>query len=108
RIRPNKPIRVKAVQADGVPECKRLLDDLEHGVIKANFLEGMGCAGGCVGGPRALIDRSLATAKVREYASQSLYPTPIDNPYVVELLHRLGMNTIEALLEDEKVFTRHL
>ncbi len=29
--------RVKAVQADGVPECKRMLDDLEHGIIKANF-----------------------------------------------------------------------
>ena len=108
RIRPDKPIRVKAVQADGVPECKRLLDDLERGVIKANFLEGMGCAGGCVGGPRALIDRSVATTKVRAYAEQALYPTPIDNPYVVELLHRLGMNTIEALLEDQDIFTRKL
>jgi len=26
---------------------------------------------------------------------------------VVELLHRLGIHTIEALLEDQKYFTRH-
>ncbi|HAQ57338.1 MAG TPA: hydrogenase [Acholeplasmatales bacterium] len=108
RIRPDKPIKVKAVQADGVPECKRLLDDLEQGKTTANFLEGMGCAGGCVGGPRSLIDRAVATAKVRDYAVQALYPTPIDNPYVVELLQRLGIRTIEELLEDQEVFARHL
>jgi iron only hydrogenase large subunit-like protein len=108
RIRPKKPIRVRAVQADGVPECKRLLEDLESGRTKANFLEGMGCAGGCVGGPRALIDRNAAMDKVRTYAKDSPYATPIDNPYVVELLHRLGIVTIEQLLEDDAVFTRHL
>ncbi len=108
RIRPDKPIKVKAIQADGVPECKRLLDDLVQGRTAANFLEGMGCAGGCVGGPRSLIDRSVATAKVREYAKKAPYPTPIDNPYVVELLSRLGIRTIEQLLEDDLVFTRRL
>jgi len=107
RIRPDKPIKVKAVQADGVPECKRLLDDLVLGKTTANFLEGMGCAGGCVGGPRSLIDRSVATAKVRDYAKKALYPTPIDNPYVIELLQRLGIHTIEELLEDRDVFTRN-
>jgi iron only hydrogenase large subunit-like protein len=106
RIRPDKPIKVKAVQADGVPECKRLLDELTQGKTTANFLEGMGCAGGCVGGPRSLIDRSVATAKVRDYAKKALYATPIDNPYVIELLQRLGIQTIEELLEDQEVFTR--
>lgn len=107
RIRPDKPIRVRAVQADGVPECRRLLDELVAGKTAANFLEGMGCAGGCVGGPRSLIDRGVATAKVRDYAKQARYATPIDNPYVIELLQRLGIRTIEELLEDQEVFTRH-
>ena len=106
RIRPDKQIRVRSVQADGVPECRRLLDELVSGKTTANFLEGMGCAGGCVGGPRSLIDRGVAAAKVRDYAKKALYATPIDNPYVVELLQRLGIRTIEELLEDQEVFTR--
>jgi len=107
RVRPDKEIKVKAMQADGTPACKALLNDLENGVVKANFIEGMGCVGGCVGGPRALIDKEVAAEHVRAYAKKSLYKTPIDNPYVVELLHRLGIHTIEALLEDQKYFTRH-
>jgi hypothetical protein len=35
------------------------------------------------------------------------YPTPIDNPYVVELLHRLGLETVESLLEKSDIFTRN-
>ena len=34
------------------------------------------------------------------------YPTPIDNPYVIELLHRLGFDTVESLLEHSDIFTR--
>ncbi|MDF2700062.1 MAG: iron hydrogenase [Haloplasmataceae bacterium] len=107
RIRPEKPIQVKAVQANGVKECKELLKSLENDKIEANFLEGMGCVGGCVGGPKSLIDKDLATEKVKKYAGESLYQTPIDNPYVIELLHRLDIHTIEELLEDNKIFTRY-
>ncbi len=106
RIHPDKPIQVKAVQANGVVECKELLKNLKYGSIEANFLEGMGCVGGCVGGPKSLIDKDIATKKVRKYASESLYKTPIDNPYVIELLHRLKIHSIEDLLEDHEIFTR--
>jgi iron only hydrogenase large subunit-like protein len=107
RLRPFKPIQVKSVFASGVPECKELIRNLEAKTLHANFIEGMGCVGGCVGGPRALIDKDTAKHKVREYAKKSLYPTPIDNPYVIEMLHRLGITTVEQLLEDQEIFTRH-
>lgn len=107
RIHPDKPIQVKAVQANGVVECKELLKNLKTGSVDANFLEGMGCIGGCVGGPKSIIDKDIATEKVREYASESIYKTPIDNPYVIELLHRLNIHTIEELLEDHEIFTRN-
>jgi len=83
------------------------LEDLEKGQINANFLEGMGCKGGCVGGPRALIDREVAKQKVIEYAKKSPYETPLDNPYVIEMLARLGIHSVEELLEDQKIFTRY-
>ncbi|QVK17583.1 iron hydrogenase [Mycoplasmatota bacterium] len=107
RINPEKPIQVKAIQANGILECKALLNNIKEGKIEANFLEGMGCVGGCVGGPRAIIDKEVATEKVRNYADESLYKTPIDNPYVIELLHRLDIHTIDELLEDNEIFTRH-
>jgi len=107
RLRPFKPIQVKSVFASGVPECKELIKNLQGGMLHANFIEGMGCQGGCVGGPRALIDKDTAKAKVRDYAKKSLYPTPIDNPYVIEMLHRLNIRTVEQLLEDQEIFSRH-
>ncbi len=107
RLRPFKPIQVKSVFASGVPECKELIKNLELGKLHANFVEGMGCQGGCVGGPRSLIDKDTAKGKVRDYARKSPYPTPIDNPYVIEMLHRLNIRTVEQLLEDQEIFTRH-
>ena len=66
----------------------------------------MGCMGGCVGGPKALIDREIGCEHVNTYGGQATYPTPIDNPYVIELLRRLGFDTVEALLEKSDIFTR--
>ncbi len=106
RLRPDKLIQVKSVHASGVPQCKNLLSNLETGLLKANFIEGMGCVGGCVGGPRSLIDKDLAKTKVEDYAKKSLYPTPLDNPYVIEMLYRLNIKSVEELLEDQVIFSR--
>ncbi len=106
RLNPDRKIKVHAVQANGVPACKQLLNDLKEGKLDANFLEGMGCVGGCVGGPRALIDRDVARKNVNRYGEEAAAPTPIDNPYVIDLLHRLGFPTVESLLENDDLFTR--
>jgi len=66
----------------------------------------MGCVGGCVGGPRVLIPHEIGCQHVEEYGNAAPYLTPIDNPYVIELLHQLGFNTIESLLEKSDIFTR--
>ncbi|WP_027629995.1 [Fe-Fe] hydrogenase large subunit C-terminal domain-containing protein [Ruminiclostridium cellobioparum] len=106
RLNPHRKISVKARQADGMPACKELLGALKEGRITENFLEGMGCVGGCVGGPKAILNREDGRKNVMAYGSQALYSTPIDNPYVIDLLHRLGFDTIESLLERSDIFTR--
>jgi iron only hydrogenase large subunit-like protein len=106
RLKPERAIPVRARQADGVPACKAMLADIQSGQFDANFLEGMGCVRGCVGGPRALIDRDMAAQNVNEYAAGAAYETPADNPYVLELLHSLGFDTIESLVKGENMFTR--
>ena len=60
----------------------------------------------CVGGPRALIGKELARDNVNRYGEEAPTPTPVDNPYVIELLHRLGFPTVESLLENDTLFTR--
>ena len=106
RLNPNRKITVRTQQADGVPACKAMINDLLSGNTTANFFEGMGCVGGCVGGPRVLIPHEIGRENVEEYGNSAPYPTPIDNPYVVELLHRLGLDTVESLLEKSDIFTR--
>jgi iron only hydrogenase large subunit-like protein len=106
RLNPNRSISIRTQQADGVPACKAMINDLMTGNTKANFFEGMGCVGGCVGGPRALIPHEEGRKNVEEYGKDATYPTPIDNPYVIELLHQLNLDTVESLLTKSDIFTR--
>ena len=108
RLDPGRAISIKARSADGVANLRALIDDIKEGKGKANFYEGMGCVGGCVGGPKALIPHEVGKSNVEKYGDQAPYPTPIDNPYVIELLNLLGLETVESLLEDSHIFTRNL
>lgn len=106
KLNPTRKITLKSQQADGVPACRALINDIVSGNTTANFFEGMGCVGGCVGGPKVLIPHELGRVNVEEYGSSAPYTTPIDNLYVIELLHRLGFDTVEDLLEESDIFTR--
>lgn len=106
RLNPHREIWIRTKQADGVPACRAMINDLISGKTDANFFEGMGCVGGCVGGPRALIPHEEGRVNVEQYGKSAHYPTPIDNPYVIELLHRLGLDTVESLLNKSDIFTR--
>lgn len=106
RLNPNRKITLRTQKADGVKACRDLINDLIAGKTTANFYEGMGCKGGCVGGPKAIIPHKEGRINVEEYGTLAAYPTPIDNPYVIELLNRLGFETIESLLNESDIFTR--
>lgn len=106
RISPNRKVPLKAAQADGARNCKQLLKEITEGNITANFIEGMGCVGGCVGGPKAIIPFEEGTKHVNDYGELASYKTPIDNPHVIELLNELGFDTVEDLLERDSIFIR--
>lgn len=107
RLNPERKITVRTQQADGIPACREMINKLRNLETDANFFEGMGCVGGCVGGPKIIIDRNEGRQHVNEYGDAATYPTPIDNPYVIELLHRLGFDTVESLIEQSHIFTRN-
>src|SRR5699024_2472270 len=52
---PDKVDTFSSEQASGIKECKEMLKNALQGKTEAKFLEGMGCDGGCVGGPKAII-----------------------------------------------------
>ena len=106
RMYPNSGVQIKTRHADGVPACKQMLNDILSGSGNANFYEGMGCVGGCVGGPKALIPREEGRENVIQYGSEATYKTPIDNPYVIKLLHQLGLETLDSLISDSDIFER--
>ncbi len=107
-LRPSRTIPLRSRQANGIAQCKELLNEIKDGKISENFLEGMGCVGGCVGGPKRIIDSQQGTKHVNDYGSEAQYKTPVDNPYVMELLKRLGYDTIESLLERDNMFIREM
>lgn len=104
RLEPSRVIRLKAKKVDGVKQCRTVLEDLRDGKnIDANFVEGMGCPGGCVGGPRTNIDALKATKLVNEFGEDSYILTPFDNLNVMKILKQLGINSIEEIMENEEI-----
>ena len=93
-------------RADGVQNCKAMLDRLFEGGERANYFEGMGCVGGCVGGPRSITDREQGRENVDRYGSKAEARTPLENPYVDALLQKLGFSTVEDFLERSSLYNR--
>ncbi|KAF1083885.1 Periplasmic (Fe) hydrogenase large subunit [Sporotomaculum syntrophicum] len=102
RLRPDRKIKIRALQADGVQDCRRMLQDVLEGRINGNFLEGMGCNGGCVGGPKVIIDLAKGRRTVEAYSREAGLMTPVDNRYVMELLRRLGIQNTADFLDSSK------
>lgn len=109
KLFPYRNIKVKAIQGNGVKECKEMLKKILNGEIDANFLEGMGCMGGCVGGPKAILNKDEGKENVEKYGSSTDMITPIDNPCVYGVLNQLGIDNILDIVDKEKghIFERN-
>lgn len=103
RLYPKKYDFLKAVQANGVKECKEMLEKAKSGELGANFIEGMGCIGGCVGGPKANIPRDMGTRKVNQVAENSSIKVAIDSTCMSEILKKIGISNMEDFKDPEKI-----
>jgi iron only hydrogenase large subunit-like protein len=88
----------RPVQADGVKACKEILDKLKTGELDANFIEGMGCKGGCVGGPRSVLNIESATKELDEYGEEAIFKNPIDNERIAAILENIGIRDAEDII----------
>jgi iron only hydrogenase large subunit-like protein len=103
RLEPSRVIKLNAKKVDGVADCKKILETLANKEVNANFIEGMGCVGGCVGGPRTNLEVDKATRIVNEFAEDSLIMTPFDNLNVMKILKELGIERIEDIMKQEEL-----
>lgn len=106
KLNPYRKIEMKIRRADSVPECRAMIDNILKGNHEGNFFEGMGCKGGCVGGPKALVNREKGKKNVQAYSDEAQYKTPAENPYVIELLKKLGFATVEEFLAKSDLYDR--
>ena len=83
-----------------------MLQEILEGKIQGNFFEGMAWPGGCVGGPKRNMDKDVATELVDRYAEEATYRTPGENPYVLDLIQRLGFQTIDDFIENSHILSR--
>lgn len=62
---------VKAETCDGIEACKAALLKAKFGKLDKNFIEGMACNGGCVGGAASLNHEPKSRMKVDKYGKDS-------------------------------------
>ncbi len=66
---------LKAVACDGIEECRMALLKKNKGVLNANFIEGMACVGGCIGGAGCLTHGEKNKAEVDRYGKEAYEKT---------------------------------
>ncbi len=59
--------KLDPIIGDGLAECKKLLNITKSGKMKSNFIEGMACKGGCVGGPACLSHNPRALSMLEKH-----------------------------------------
>ncbi|MCC5464782.1 [Fe-Fe] hydrogenase large subunit C-terminal domain-containing protein [Pelosinus baikalensis] len=90
KLIPHKVQKLVSLKVDGIPDCQKLLEQIRNGQFTANFIEGMACKGGCVGGPGRLLPPEEGREHVKKYGAIALANTPVENPQVYAILARLG------------------
>ena len=71
----NLEFDLKAVPCDGIEACRMALLKLNKGILDGNFIEGMACIGGCIGGAGCLTHGEKNKAEVDKYGREAFEKT---------------------------------
>ena len=75
---------VKPAVCDGIEACKVALLKKSKNVLDANFIEGMACVGGCIGGAGCLTHGEKNKAQVDEYGREAYEKTISDAVAIIK------------------------
>lgn len=104
---PHKAKLFKAIKAEGVRECKDILNKALTGEIEANFIEGMGCVGGCVGGPKAIIPKEQGKISVDNLAYDSPIKIATHSSTMDSVLEKLNITSLKDFEDHNKTKVFH-
>ena len=74
----NLDVDYKPIACDGIEECRLALLKASKGVLPNNFIEGMACVGGCIGGAGCLTHEARDKAEVDKYGREAMEKTITD------------------------------
>ncbi len=74
----NLDFELKALPCDGIEECRVALLKKNKNVLDANFIEGMACVGGCIGGAGCLTHGDKNKSEVDKYGKEAFEKTILD------------------------------
>ena len=80
----NIDFAVKPAVCDGIEACKMALLKKSKNVLDANFIEGMACLGGCIGGAGCLTHGEKNKADVDKYGKEAYEKTIKDAVSVIQ------------------------
>ncbi|MBQ1267693.1 MAG: 4Fe-4S dicluster domain-containing protein [Proteobacteria bacterium] len=66
---------LKACACDGIEECRMALLKKSKNLLDANFIEGMACVGGCIGGAGCLTHGEKNKTQVDKYGKEAMEKT---------------------------------
>ncbi|MBR2405220.1 MAG: 4Fe-4S dicluster domain-containing protein [Clostridia bacterium] len=66
---------LKAIACDGIEQCRLALLKKRKNVLDANFIEGMACIGGCIGGAGCLTHGEKNKSEVDKYGKEAFEKT---------------------------------
>ena len=71
----NLDFEAKTVACDGIEACRMALLKASKNVLPGNFIEGMACVGGCIGGAGCLTHEEKNKAEVDKYGREAYEKT---------------------------------
>ena len=75
-------MEVKIARADGLRDCRKMMQAAKFGKYNGYLLEGMGCPGGCIAGAGTILSTAQATKAVAQYAKDAKTDSPLESPYL--------------------------
>lgn len=88
----NLEVEFKPIKVSGFTELKKTVALAKVGKLGCNFIEGMMCSGGCIGGPAAMVSILKSKPQLAKFSSGSSKKTILSNDKLKEFegvnLHR--------------------